>query len=305
MRTLAGVIVFASCVLLTASAALAATGIAFDQIIMSTNARPLPKPTDFDRVWNDELAVLQTHACENPTQRVREYGQALSIAVLGDWVRTEIPSGGAIVVKRPDLHEVIYLYPDKKYYVHKLSAKSQADLYRLTTGRTLAPVARNAPTIPATQRVYKDAFPDSKIGDFTVTGFAERLFQSVDATPSCTFAQQAAFVVVYVIPRVQETILSGDAYGAPLNFAARSLSALSGCNVTPPPDFMTAFPTYPAFLLFKATYIATSHQDLSFVSLPSPLPAILMMRGHLHGLSDADKALFEIPAGYTEIKTAE
>lgn len=305
MNRYAGVFVLCCSLLATATAAPAATGFSFDQVSISTVQRPLPQEAEFDRVWSAELALLKTHASESWDQIVPKYGQALSTAILGDWIRTENPVSETVVIQRPDLHEVISLYPDKKYFVYHVATNTH-DVYSVTSGGPPQPAPpASAPAATATLRVTRDVLPATTFGDFAENGFSERIVQSVNAPAPCKFAQQVAAVTVLVLPQFKEPVLTSDSYGAPMNFAGYSLSRISGCNVTVAADFMSAFPTYPSFILYKTTTSATASQDLSQMPFPPELPVNVLMRGHIKKLGDADKKLFEIPQGYTQTMKRE
>jgi hypothetical protein len=103
---------------------------------------------------------------------------------------------------------------------------------------------------------------------------------------------------MFTISALPEQELNGDNYAAPLNFAPAILGPLSGCNVQSPADLLRQFPAYPAFILYRASSSTSAPADLRFAEI-SRGPMFLMMRGNLRVLSDADKALFGVPPGYT------
>jgi hypothetical protein len=286
---------------LTIRPAFAATGIAFDQIIMSSTARPLPAVKDFERVWADEIATLKAHAADDRLTRDRQFGEAVSIAYLGDMVRTEFPIDGTVIIEQPSLHRTVYISnPAKTYSIQPFSGRG--DVYSVG----VAPGDPKAQLAHATMKTVFDYFPDQTLDGIVYAGVAGRIIQTVSDS-KCKFAQAVTFFVTFAAKGPKEPFIPEAFYGISPDRIVRSLSSLSGCAVLPPPDYANAFPTYPGFLLYKIDATILSDHDVSLESLPEGLPegltAGLLMRGHVRILSDADMAMFQVPPGYRLVRS--
>jgi len=281
MKLLLGV---AALFLCTSVAAVAAqSGIAYDEVSELYTARPLPLPTDFAKVYGD--ANNSAHA---------QNRRVFHIAFLGNLRRTEPGDGMVVTIDRPDLGKYLVLNPAKKTYWTEPFVSRET----YAVGTLPASPSPSAPRVTAFVQGVHDSWPLQTIDGRTVAGMTSRIIIGVPGG-GCRLAETLGFITVFTTNALPEQEFNGDIYAAPLNFAPAILSRLSGCNVQSPSDLLKQFPMYPNFVLYRAISVNSAPADLQFTEMGSVVPTFLVMRGNLRVLGDADKALFDVPQGYT------
>ncbi len=268
----------------SSSVAAAQTGIAYDEVSEIYTARPLPLPTDFAKVYSD--VDNSAHA---------QGRRVFHMAFLGNLRRTESGDGMAVTIDRPDIGKYLVLSPAKKTYWTEPFVSRET----YAVGSLPPSPAPNAPRVTAFVQGVHDSWPQQTIDGRTVAGMSARIIIGVPDGGGCNLAETLGFVTVFTTNALPEQEFNGDIYAAPLNFAPTILSGLSGCNVQSPPDLLKQFPMYPNFVLYRAISVRSARANLQFTEMGSVVPTFLVMRGNLRVLSDADKALFEVPPGYS------
>ena len=272
------------------------SGIAFDEVVKMYVTRPLPQPQDFATVWSATLDELRTHAKDAPPASSSRFGQASHVSILGDLKRTDYPVTGDFTIENPSLHEMFFVDPARRsYYIRKLVGKRE-----IYSDGPPMPAFTGRQVDPHLDVTFLD-WPAIEVGGFTFTGRATRAFVSVPAAGACRPASTLIMITLFATTALTEPEFDEHSYAFPLSVAGSGLSRISGCRVRAPAKALSAFPTYPGFILYRESTMLSSPLDLRFAFMRSNIPATVMMRGNLRRLSDADARLFEIPDGYVRV----
>ncbi|HET9393655.1 MAG TPA: hypothetical protein VFO29_09095 [Candidatus Rubrimentiphilum sp.] len=273
----------------------AQSGIAFDEFEKPNVTRPLPLPSDFERVWTDALALGRTLKPYDPKVVSPRAGLLEHVAILGNKIRIEN-------VFQPDLVEIDTLgqangmflnLATHTYWAGKASSYlppfTAADIGVLTTPGT--------PVLDATVHPVSDSWPNITVSGMTFDGTTTRTIIQTNAAPPCRPATGVVETTIFSAPAVPEQRYQEEFYlgGAPLIWA--HLAALTHCSLRAA-SLVDHLGGYPGFLLYRAMMLQVGGPGTDLMPFPAKTIADVMMRGHIMLLTDADAGLFAIPPGF-------
>jgi len=274
----------------------AQSGIAFDEFENAhVVSRPLPLPSDFERVWTSALALGRTFKPYDPKVVSPKAGLLEHVAILGNKIRIEN-------VFQPDLVEIdtlgqanaVFLNLAAHTYwtgntVSYLPPFNASDIGVLTIPGT--------PVVNSTVHPFSDSWPKITVSGMTFDGTTTRTIIQTNAAPGCGAAAGVVETTIFSAPAVTEQRYQQEVYlgGAALIWA--HLAALTHCSLRAA-SLVDQLSGYPGFLLYRAMMLEVGGPGTDLMPFPANTTADVMMRGHIKLLTDADAGLFAIPPGF-------
>ncbi len=276
--------------------AAAQSGIAFDEFEnANVVSRPLPLPSDFERVWTNALALGRTFQPYDPKVVSPKAGLLEHVAILGNKIRIEN-------VFQPELVEIDTLGQANAVFLN-LAARtywtgnSSSYLRPFSAGDIGVLTIAGTPVLNATVHPVSDSWPKMTVSGMTFDGTTTRTIIQTNAAPPCRPATGVVETTIFSAPAVPEQRYQEEFYlgGAALIWA--HLAALTHCSVRAA-SLVDQLSGYPGFLLYRAMMLEVGGPGTELMSLPANISADVMMRGHIKVLTDADAGLFAIPPGF-------
>ncbi|MBV9278054.1 MAG: hypothetical protein JOZ97_07455 [Candidatus Eremiobacteraeota bacterium] len=297
LRFLAAGVLLIIAIQFSSSAALARSGIAFDQILKPNVSAPLPKPQDFEALWNQALAAGAEIKPYDPRTVTPRVGLLLRVATLGDNLRFENPLDHTVEIDHigqtraifVDLPARTYRFGAPRYFIKPLSA---TDIGTLQSGSARAVLTPSVHSV-------SDDWPTLEVAGIPFQGVSTRSVIDVNATAPCFGTQAVVFTTIFWTGQIPEPLYRDELYVMDALFLWPRLATLSACALRAVP-LAPQLPGYPGFQLYRATSLMAGGVGTALRPMPPDAPSSVMIRGHLRILTDADMALFKVPAGFRE-----
>jgi hypothetical protein len=308
-----------SCVLalsVLSAAGATETGMAYDQIstlyLFGAGTPPAPGSFAADQAAVGDQTTIVAGASDFPpvagqpvpsfaTMARFTHGLLYHVSHLGTLSRVDDPATKRATIARPDRGQVIYLDLSAKTYRLVSGAAATALLDPAQTPNSVqTPVATGSAGPEQSTVMMTLSRNEESIDGATIDGVATHGLKTIvtvtatSADSSCTTVDAKTTYVRYVDPSRDEPAAHND-FAAASNF----LKAMptSKCRYTFAPGSLTT----PAPSTEDAHFALYTRADseLTVPSLAAPVKSTMLVeRGNVRTLSDADLPLFEIPDGF-------
>ncbi len=282
-------------VLTQSAPATAQSGIAFDEFENANLSRPLPLPSDFERVWTNALALGRTFQPYDPKVVSPKAGLLEHVAILGNKIRIEN-------VFQPELVEIDTLGQANAVFLNLAThtywtGNTLSYLRPFSAGDIGVLTIAGTPVLNATVHPVSDRWPKMTVSGMTFDGTTTRTIIQTDTAPACRPATGIVETTIFSDSSVPEQRYQEEFYlgGASLIWA--HLAALTHCSLRAA-SLVDQLSGYPGFLLYRAMMLEVGGPGTDLSPLPADTTADVMMRGHIKVLTDADAGLFAIPPGF-------
>ncbi len=285
------------------------SGVAFDRIQWhAPNASPLAvgsfaadraalikliKPTDIYPQPTEGL-LGNLPAASDPRQP--EFVSLYRFSYLGDWMRVDDPIAMTAVIKRPDLHELIFLNLFKRTYrIVNVPASSNPSMQT-------NPPAQTNPTASEADANYEIRGSGETTGPTVIDGVSAIGYGGTIAIANRHETRECP----NGFGTMRWTQFRASVYDAPFPVSLPTLPPLeNSCTVAVSPESYSVDPSILSKVVMYRSLVfdAPSPGYVRAVQVmigQSRLPyARVEESGNIARLGSADKALFDIPAGFT------
>ncbi|MBC5824718.1 MAG: hypothetical protein GIW99_00420 [Candidatus Eremiobacteraeota bacterium] len=227
-------------------------------------------------------------------------GTVLRYSYLGDASRIDDPTKNTATITRPDLHQIIYIDMAKRTYrVADLAAAPSDTLSQIKSmlGGMGASMAKGPGSGVMTVKGSHGSLPARQYEGLTLTGTTSTISTAIiKTTGSCPQVDSTVTTATYTAPAIATPKAMQDAKALAVPpMDARNM--MGGCR-------LKQTKIGEPYEMGKASemYVYRSIQTQGKMKgMAGPSVSIVSERGNIKVLTDADKSLFDIPAGFSKI----
>lgn len=313
LRRLSVSLIVTLAVAAAANAAGQSTGVAFDQLDKIAFAGTTISLDSFAKDRADILAASSSSqypaSGDDPLQQTMQAtglgalmkGSVLRYSYLGDWSRIDDPVKNTATITRPDLHQVIYLdLANKTYRIADAATVAETDpasQFAKMFGSMGGAMPKGPGSAVMTLKGSHASLPSRQYEGLALSGMTTTVSTVITKnTGSCPALDSTLTVVTYTAPTLSAPkALQAGAKGL-ADSPVGAAPMLGGCHMK-----QVKVGEMPSMGKDLAMYVYRSIQtEGRFNALAGPKISIVSERGNIKSLSDADKSLFDIPAGFTK-----